>query len=437
MSKFQAILIAFFVICIVAGVALFATYKGDSGSNQELPAINLWGTFPADVFNDFVNKVNMTRASQLRINYTEISESNFDKTFIETLAKGQGPDAILVSQDLVSRYEDKIILIPPAAITERAFKDSFIQQSELYLVSGGTLALPFVVDPIVMYWNRDSFTNAGIPTYPKTWDEFNNLNAKLTVKDVRSNVRKSAIAMGEFSNVNHAREILGTLFMQAGNPITFKSDYTENSMPTLFSSLGNRSNDGIRTAQLALDFYTQFSNPTSPNYSWNRSLPNSKSSFLSGNLATYFGYASEIKDLRDKNPNLNFDVAPLPQAKGGANRATYGAMYGFSIVRSTKDVGSTFSVISNLLSIDALKEMINISYLPPVRRDIIMSGTTDPYLSIFYDSALISKGWLDTNKQESNKIFQNIVESVTSGRKDSYKALQDGSDEYDLILRNI
>jgi ABC-type glycerol-3-phosphate transport system substrate-binding protein len=342
-----------------------------------------------------------------------------------------------VSQDLVSRYVDKIVLIPPTAITERDFKDSYITQAELYLVSGGTLALPFVVDPIVMYWNRDSFINAGIPTYPKYWDEFTNLNNKLTVKDVNSNVRKSVIAMGEFTNISHAREILGTLFLQAGNPITYKTNYSTNNPISLASSLGSRGYDGTKTSKPALDFFTQFSNPTDPNYSWNRSIANSKSSFLSGNLATYFGFASEISDLRNKNPNLNFDVAPIPQARGAQNRATYGSMYGLSIVRSSADPASAFAVLSSILSSDALKQMVDLAYLPPVKIDIITSGTTDPYLSIFYDSAVISKGWLDTNKTESTKLFKDIVESVTSGRKSSLQSLQDGSDEYDIILNNI
>jgi len=90
-----------------------------------------------------------------------------------------------------------------------------------------------------------------------------------------------------------------------------------------------------------------------------------------------------------------------------------------------------------LLSNDSLNQMVSLSYLPPVRRDMISAGSKDPYLSIFYDSALISRGWLDVNRVESSKVFQGIVESVTSGRKNSTQALQDGNDEYDIILENI
>ena len=62
------------------------------------------------------------------------------------------------------------------------------------------------------------------------------------------------------------------------------------------------------------------------------------------------------------------------------------------------------------------------------------SGSTDPYMSIFLDSALISKGWLDTNAQKSNTVFTDLVESVTSGRSSLYNALSKASDELNLSL---
>jgi ABC-type glycerol-3-phosphate transport system substrate-binding protein len=431
MSKFQIILISVFVLSIIAGVIAFASFKG-SGGVAELPAITIWGTFPGDIFSQYITKINMNRSQSLKIAYTEILETDFDKVFVEALARGNGPDAILIPQDLIHKHEDKVVLIPYTVLTQRDFKNAFIKQAELYLGNEGSMALPFIVDPIVMYWNRDSFSNAGIATFPKFWDEFNDLNKKLTVKDVNSNLRKSAIAMGEFNNILHAREILGTLFLQSGNPVTYRDSDTN-----IASALGSRTFVGLPTSVPALDFFNQFSNSSNPNYSWNRSLPDSRSWFLTGNLATYFGFASELVDIRNKNPNLDFDIAPIPQARGAKNRATYGSMYGFSMVKSTTNANNTFTVINSLLEPKAIAEMISLSYLPPVRRDMIGAGSTDPYLSIFYDSALISKGWLDTNKKESNRLFQSIVESVTSGKQNSSDALQNGSDEFDISLKNI
>jgi ABC-type glycerol-3-phosphate transport system substrate-binding protein len=428
MSKFQVILTAVFVVCIVGGVIAFATFRGGS-AKDELPAITIWGTYPSSSFDAYINKINQTRAEALKITYVKVEETNFDKKFIEALARGQGPDAILIPQDYVYKYEDKIIPIPYEALSERSFRDTFIQQAELYLGKNGVLALPFIEDPLIMYWNRDTFTNAGIAIPPKYWDEFTEINKKITKKDVNSNIKRSAIALGEFNNIVHAREILGTILMQYGNPVTFRDkDYL------IASALGDQGYSGSNSSIKALDFFTQFSNPSNENYSWNRSLTNTKNSFLSGNLATYFGFASEISEIKGKNPNLDFDVTAFPQIRNSSGRVVYGNMYGISIVRSAANVNATYTILSSLIEASSLNTLVSMTYLPSVRRDIIASGSTDPYLSIFNNSALVSRNWLDIGRIDSNKILQNITELITSGRKNAREAIQSGSEEFNILL---
>jgi hypothetical protein len=58
----------------------------------------------------------------------------------------------------------------------------------------------------------------------RSWDEFSKIIPKINQKDANANIRRSAIAMGEFVNINNARELLGILLIQAGNPITAYGD---------------------------------------------------------------------------------------------------------------------------------------------------------------------------------------------------------------------
>ena len=57
-------------------------------------------------------------------------------------------------------------------ISERDFKNTYIEEGELYLAANGILGLPITVDPMVMYWNRDIFSSAAIAAPPSYWDEF-------------------------------------------------------------------------------------------------------------------------------------------------------------------------------------------------------------------------------------------------------------------------
>ena len=164
-------------------------------------------------------------------------------------------------------------------------------------------------------------------------------------------------------------------------------------------------------------------------------MPNDKTAFLQGMLATYFGFASELADIRDKNPNLNFDAAPLPQLRAGGVKADYGKIFGFSLVRSSANVDTAYQVISILTSAQYLADLAQTMYLPSVRRDVIARGNNDPYITIFNKAALIANTWIDADPAQSRQIFAGMVDSLTSGRKDIYQAIQDAGDQYDLVLK--
>jgi len=422
LTKFQIIVLVIFVVGIFVGLASLALIKNTTKEDEQV-AITVWGVIPENTILSFLSEVNRDRANTLLVTYVEKSQSNFERDLTEELALGKGPDAILVPQEMILTFENKLLTIPYTTIPARTYKDTFIPQAELYLRDTGIVGIPFTIDPMVMYWNRDMYTNAGFALPPKIWDDFVNVTKKINQKDVNNNIRKSAIAMGEFANILNARDIFSLILLQAGNPITV------NKKSTL-------SGAGLDMTENALNFFNGFSNPSSPAYSWNRSLPSAKNFFLAGNLATYLGFASESSDIREKNPNLNFDIAPIPQPKNAANRVGYGRLYGFSIVKSSANPSATLAIVSELASAPQQAKLVNLTYLPPVRRDLIAGGNTDPYLSIFYDAALISRSWLDPSPYTTARIFQTMAEAVTSGRSLSTQAINDAHSELDILLQS-
>lgn len=426
MSKFQVIVLAIFVVCIIAGVIAFATFKG-AGSGTTLSAMKVWGTFPSDTLNKYVADINNTASETITVTYTQFAPDQFSSAFIAALARGTGPDVVLLPLDMLYPHLDKITPIPYAALPQRTFMDTYVQESNLYLTSNGIIAIPFVIDPLIMYWNRDMWNAAGIATYPKYWEDLTNLIPKLTVKDSNGNIRKSALAMGDFSNITNAREVIGSLLMQLGNPVTA---YGSDGLATTISMSGGSA------PQSVLKFYTQFVNPESPNYSWNRGMPNDKTAFLSGIAATYLGFASELKDLRNKNPNLDFDAAGLPQVKTGGVKATYGKMYGFSVLKSSPNSNNSYQIISTLVAPTNLAKLSEMMYLPSVLRSVLAAGSSDPYMSVFNDTALIANAWFDIDTAKSRQLFSNMVQSVTSGKSSILEAIQDIGNQYDLLLKS-
>ena len=292
----------------------------------------------------------------------------------------------------------------------------------------GIMALPVSVDPLVMYWNRALFTQAKMTQPPKYWDEFYNLANVISKKDGSLNISKSAVALGEYANISHAKDIIINLAMQAGTPVT---TWNGTKIQSVFADTFGQP---TVPAEAAVNFYTEFGNPSKPSYSWNRSLSNSTNYFLSGDLALYFGFASEIANLQLKNPNLNFDVTTVPVSREGGVNVSFANFNALAITKSSKVPSAAFAVVSVLSGTAGVSAFSKTLNLPPVRHDLLNKKPVDAYQSVFYDSAIKSKAWLDPSPIETDVIFKSMIESITSGRVRTSEAVFKTSREISALL---
>ena len=426
---FQYIVIGIFVLFIVVGGILFSTYQSSTSSVSNI-SITMWGTLSSASFTSFYSNYFSANNLKYNISYSQKDEATFDKELIEALAVGKGPDTIILPLDLIIRYTDKIYHIPYTTLPALTFKQNFIQEGELYLTNDGVLALPFVIDPLVMYWNRDIFNNNSVTKPPATWAEISTLIPKMTKKDNAKNILASTVALGEFRNINNAKDILSALLIQAGTSII---TWGKDGLPVniLDQNLGH----SVSPARSDLAFFTNFSNPSKTDYSWNRSLPNSLEAFTNGDLAMYFGFASEFLKIKNKNPNLNFEVATLPQAVGTSVYGTYGNMLGFAILKKSANPAGAYTVLSALTGATAYPYWKSIFNLPSTRRDILSQFEANATKAVFNKSAIISKGWLDPGQESSGAVFQEMVESYTTGRETLDGAINIASDKLDGLLK--
>jgi ABC-type glycerol-3-phosphate transport system substrate-binding protein len=425
MNKFQMILMGLFGLFLIGGIIIFSTYKGNS---QNAVTVVIWGTIPQNDFSNIIQKTSLYQSKEFTVQYVEKKEEDFDANFIESLASGDGPDIFMLPSGKILKHRNKVFVIPYNVFTQRQFKDSFIEGAEIYMAPEGVLALPISVDPLVMYWNRSIFTDVKITEPPKYWDEFYSLANLISQKDGALNISRSAVAFGEFANISHAKEIILNLAMQAGTPVTtWNGDKVQ-------SVFGDSLGQPTIPAEAAVNRYTEFSDPAKSSYSWNRSLPDSTDYFLSGDLGLYFGFASEIGNLQLKNPNLNFDVAVVPTEREGKTNVSFANFNALAITKSSKNPSAAFSVISILSGADGAAAFSSISKLPPARRDLLNQKPVNAYESVFYDSAIRSRAWLDPSPTETDAIFKNMIESITSGRARTGEAVARASRELSSLL---
>lgn len=404
------------------------------GDQQEVVGTaTIWGTLDRSIVTTLVGRLAGEYDIELAIEYEQFSEETFENAIIQALARGTGPDALLLPHESLIPLEEVIFTIPYESYPERTFLDSFIEEGELYLNRDGVMALPVFVDPLVLYWNRTLFNNAALARPPKYWDELLSLTPKLTKIDANRNIIQSTIALGEFSNIEHAKEILVVLFMQAGTPLTVRNA----SDNAIVSVLNSRFGLIEQPAVSALRFYTEFSNPVKPVYSWNRGLLTSQTSFLAETLAMYIGFAHELPELQQKNPNLNFDVTLIPQIRESSNLKTFGRLYGLALLKQSKQMPEAFQAISLLSGPEAAVLWAEVTGLAPTRRDVLIAPPQDPYLSLFYEASIRADAFLDPDTLQSASLFRNMIEDITSGKKDISGAVDTAHRDLDALLKRI
>jgi ABC-type glycerol-3-phosphate transport system substrate-binding protein len=428
LSAFQLIFIAVVLLMIIlAGLILTGVIPvGKLGERGEKAVtLTVWGSLPKTALAKAIFDFNNNYKKFYALKYTYKDERTYEAELLDAMAAGTGPDIFLLTQDLILKHKDKAYIIPFETYDERTFRDTFLEEAELFITDEGIVAVPFAIDPIIMYWNRDLFSKAGVAAPPEYWEELVEAIQNLTEIDRVGNVLQSGVAMGEFDNVNNAKEIFSFLVMQGDNdiinPKTLEIDFGK----SIFEKAGSFTS--INAAENALRFYTEFSNPSKLSYCWNRALSDSKDAFIAGKLGIYFGYASEYEELKKSNPHLNFDVATVPQIKDSSVQATFGKVYAFAAPRRanpymiSKALGSIFNFV-NPVNFRGDKEEYK---LVPVQRSLLKAGTINPILSVSYKAAVQSRAWLEPDPAAVSDIFKSMIESVTTGKKDVKKAIND------------
>ena len=410
MTKFQLVLLMVFGAFIVIGVIFFSI--GRSGGRQQVSNVSVWGFMAESEFAQVLEELELTNDATYNISYIQKDKDTFDEELVNALADGEAPDVVYINQNQILKQNKRLTNISYDLYPLRDFKNTFVEGTEVMLSDDGVRALPVLIDPLVLYWNRDIFNEQGVLEAPNNWASFKGeLIFTFTQKNGLS-VQRSTLPFGTWNNLTHSKEIVSALIAQAGGDITTR---TANG---IISALGNRTANGLMPSELALNFFVDFSNPQKDFYNWNNSLPDSIDFFASGRSAMYVGLASDNKYIKEKNPNLNFDIAELPQSAADGEKITFGNITSFALTNSATDVSGAVRFIYAMTTKEATLAQAKILGIAPARKDALNSAdSSDAVQTTVFDSAKYARTWLDPDQQKTDKIFFDMINSVISGQK--------------------
>lgn len=433
MKGFQIGVLIFFGVFVFLAVLIFSggiKVGGKKAVDVKVDgSLTVWGIVPkANLAGALAFLNNKNPANPIK--YVEKDPRTYETELLEAFAFGGLPDMFLMSQDLIFTYEDKIITIPFTYFPEATFDETYVRAADILKRPTGFLGFPIFTDPLVMYYNQDITETAGFTAPPKFWSEMFTYVPKLTTKNDALEISVAGVAMGEFANVRNAKEIFMALMLQLNNSVVARDEINNRYVPTI----GQASNVSAQPAIQSLKFYTEFSDPLNDAYSWNKSLKNSTDAFVAGDLAIYFGLASEFKNISKKNPNLNFDVATIPQVKELNNAITYADVYALAIPKVSPKAQLALSISSQLANGPDTSTIVSSSGYAPVRRDIIAAPNPTKFNKVFYTAALNSRSWMDPNDQNTNNIFMGMLENISSGLDSPQDAIDRAERELQILL---
>lgn len=293
LKKILTILIGLLVvigfIAIIIFVALPNFFKTSLGGQVTLTYWGLWEDkkIMQAVISDFERK-----NPNIKIDYSKQDINQYRNRLLTRTNNGTGPDIFRFHNTWYPMISGILLPLPSDTISKDEFLRTFYPVAQKDLIKNGAIyGIPLEIDTLALFINNQLFQSAGLSS-PVTWNDFINNARAMTVKDENGKIKTAGAAMGTYENVIHAPDILSLLFIQNGvdfNNIEGSSD----------------------KIQGALSFYTSFT--TDENNVWDNTLDSSLLAFSKGNLGMFFGYSWDYFTIKQFNPNLSFQIVPVPQ----------------------------------------------------------------------------------------------------------------------------
>ncbi len=427
LRPFELALVIIFIVLAITALVLLRTYqpKPDlkDGEVAILGAVQIWGTIPQESMESVLNDLRRENKQYDSVTYQYFNPASFDSVLLNALADSRGPDMILVSHERLVDMQRRIQPISFESFPRRDVRNLYVDGAEIFALVDGLYAYPVAVDPLMMYWNKDILATEGFLEAPRTWESLvNSLFPAVIQRSFDRSIQRSVVAMGEYGNVRNGFGVISTLLIQGGS-----QGVVQDEKGKYIIQLQNSFNGSADPLRAAADFYTRFSQPSNSLYSWNRSFGEDRQQFIAEDLALYFGYASEGEIIEQINPNLNFDIAEVPQGERSTVRRTYGKFYGISMLNSSDNLSGAYAVMNNLGS-QAVTEAIAVSSnMVPPYRDTVSLGSNNTYGRVAYSSASIAMGWLNPDIANSNTIFNTMTRDINENVRDLDGAVADAT----------
>lgn len=426
----------YFLLLLTAGLILSAARCGRSSTPSEEPTapvtitkepitLEYWRLWDdSSLFDEFIKEYQSEHPNiSIEVKKIEIKPGYdvyaYQRDIIKLIADGAGPDMFMIHNTWLPYQINQIQELPAGLMTTKQYKDIFpdvVQQD--FIDNNKVYALPFGIDNLMLYYNTDIFSEKKIKTPPRTLQELVDLVPKLTERDSRGRIIRSAIPLGGAEGIPRASDILSAFMMQYGVEMTSADHSTATfNLPT------PNSNPPFFGGQEALAYYTQFANPASAVYTYtdakdsagNRVFPSDVQAFMEGKAAMMINYSYQVANIRQFAPKLRFDTTTLPQRQL-QDPVTTANYWGETVSKTSKHPNEAWDFIRFMSQRSVQSRFTKAAGYVSARKDLSDSMSGRRYYGAVASQIPYTKTWYRKNTPEIEAIFAQMINNVVKDK---------------------
>lgn len=279
-------------VLIIIGFIVFSIIMPslDKKPKNEKITLTYWGLFEdSKVMQPIVSDFEKQYPNIL-VNYIKQDIKQYTQRLIARIENGTGPDIFSFHNTWTDRLTNVLVPLPKDTIAKTDFEKWFYKVAQKDLIKNGAIyGIPLAIDTLSLYINTELF-KANELSPPTNWIDFTSIARELTVKDEVGKITTSGAAVGTFDNITHASDVVSLFLVQNGSDL-------------------NNLEETSQVASDALSFYTSFALNDKV---WDDTFDSSVDAFAKGNAAMFFGYSEDYFTIKKINPDLSFEIHPVP-----------------------------------------------------------------------------------------------------------------------------
>lgn len=333
-------------------------------------------------------------------------------------------DVLLVQVDWVAEFADLGMLEPLDAWIAKEPKE-FMDNIPVTFHQkwrGKQYYVPIESGAVALFYNTDVFKAAGVAGPPKTWDEYVAVAKKVTNADKKVFATTATLAVEPPTNMTYD---IYPLILQAGGTLI-----DEKTNKAAFNSP-----EGVK----AIEYYVNLVNKEKaavPGVLSNGEKEK-RANFAAGNVAMMFEGPWGVAIQKQLNPNLNYNIAPLPagtttgtMVRGSLNTVTTQAQNKDAAWRFVKWMSGPKGIEMWAKGTGGFPARRDVAEQPWFKERVLFAAFSQQMALPNAKSPFLGM----PNAVQMNKIMTTEVQNVVQGKKNAKQALDDAAAEWNKIL---